>query len=155
MSDHAQRGRDRADRALFDTPARAAMNAHRSPVRDGQDCDQCGLPNFPAGWIHGGWTTYIDYPDSSSEGFGGLVLCALCYVEHVAAADGSGRAFDVLNQILRAHQQRVVRSRAQVAQRRAAAAADTAQCAAHGDHQDFRNNRSSLETPAARPGDLP
>lgn len=121
MDDAAQRRRAHADRALYDTPTRAAMNAHRSPVRDGQNCDQCGLPNFPPGWIHGGWTTYIDYPDSSSEGFGGLVLCALCYAEHVEAADGPGVALDVLNGIFRRHQQRIARNRQREAERRAAA----------------------------------
>ncbi len=64
MDNHPDRYRPTdPDRALFDTPERAAMNAHRSRVRDGRTCDQCGLPNLPAGWYHDGWTMYVDYPN--------------------------------------------------------------------------------------------
>ena len=99
------------DRALFDTPERAAMNAHRSPVRDGRTCDQCGLPNLPPGWYHAGWATYVDYPNSTSEGYGGLVLCGPCYAGHIERVEGPGPALVVLRELLRDHQTRVARAR--------------------------------------------
>lgn len=119
MNDSERRRRPDYDRPLFDTPTRAAMNAHRSPVRNGRSCDQCGLVNFPPSWLHSGWATYIDYPRSTEEGFGGLVLCALCYVGHVETAAGPSVALDVLTTILRQHQQRVTDSRRRDEARRA------------------------------------
>ena len=112
MPDHPDRYRPTdPDRALFDTPERAAMNAHRSPVRDGRTCDQCGLPNLPAGWHHDGWTTHVDYPNSTSEGYGGLVLCGACYAGHIQQVEGPGPALTVLTDLLRDHQMRVARAR--------------------------------------------
>lgn len=111
MNENVRRRRPDYDRPLFDTPTRAAMNAHRSPVRNGRTCDQCGLANSPSGWLHSGWATYIDYPRSTEEGFGGLVLCALCYVGHVETAAGPSVALEALTTILRQHQQRVTDSR--------------------------------------------
>lgn len=114
------------DRALYDTPERAAMNAHRSPVRNGRACDQCGLPNYPPGWNHSDWMKFIDYPNSTSEGYGGLVLCGPCYAGHVERLAGPGYALAVLIDLMRTHQQSVVSSRERHKQRRDAQDAGSA-----------------------------
>jgi hypothetical protein len=94
------------------------MNAHRSPVRNGRMCDQCGLPNFPPGWYHREWTKFVDYPNSTSEGYGGLVLCGPCYAGHVERIAGPEYALSILTDLIRAHQRAVVRSRERQQQRR-------------------------------------
>lgn len=99
------------DGALFDTPKRAAMNANRSPTRDGRTCDQCGLPNLPRGWHHNEWVKYVDFPNSTSEGYRGLVLCGPCYAEHVEEAEGPARALAVLMELIRRDQARAAQAR--------------------------------------------
>lgn len=87
------------------------MTAPERVRRDGRTCDECGGPNFPAGWLDSSWTKYVSDPHSRGEGYSGLVLCALCYADRVERQSGAQEALNVLRAVMRRHQARVASAR--------------------------------------------
>lgn len=90
------------------------MTAPQQDRRDGRTCDECGGPNLPSGWLDNSWNEYVSDPYSRGEGYSGLVLCALCYVDRVERQSGAEEALSVLRGVMRRHQASV----ASVRQRR-------------------------------------
>ena len=80
------------------------MTALHQVRRDGSTCDECGGPNLPSGWLDDSWSKYVSDPNSRGEGFSGLVLCALCYVDRIERQSGAGEALNLLRDVMRRHQ---------------------------------------------------
>ena len=87
------------------------MTAPHQVRRDGSTCDECGGPNLPSGWLDNSWSKYVSDPNSRGEGFSGLVLCALCYVDRVERQSGAEEALNVLRGVMRRHQASVASAR--------------------------------------------
>ena len=79
--------------------------------RNGLTCDECGGPNFPAGWLDSSWKKYVPDPHSRGEGYSGVVLCAPCYADRVEQQSGAEEALNVLRAVMRRHQARVADAR--------------------------------------------
>ena len=84
--------------------------ARRSEVRNGRQCDECGGPNVPGGWLHCEWVRYVPDPTTWLEGYQGLVLCALCYAELAERQDGPEAALAILKAVYRTSQERTARA---------------------------------------------
>lgn len=87
------------------------MTSPQQVRRDGRTCDECGAPNFPSDWLDNSWSKYVSDPNSRGEGYSGLVLCVLCYVERVERDSGAQEALNTLRDVMRRHQTRVASGR--------------------------------------------